>query len=414
MTHEKGSLVASAQFYPSATRNGARPEKAASAAPPRRHVVIAGTGRAGTSFLVRFLSECGVPAGDLDQLQYFDDARAGLEQHLSNDTEAYLVKDPWFHEYMESLDLAAIDLEAVIIPVRDPRLSALSRVRQERAHSFKHDDLQANRSTYGFVPGGVLYSLSVDDQERVLAVGQARLLAWCLERSIPTCLLHFPRLVNDCEYTVDTLWWLLGQFCDRDHAVAAFNRLAEPEDRLASASKSIGDTSNADMRVEIESLLDALRHVKGERDASAAQCEAYLLSSRRAEQDLAEASAANTALSDEIAALRRRVHELDGEAGGVRAELEVVRIRLALEQEQLATLHADLERTETAVMSARSEVTAADSALNRAEIANGALEDRSTALMNELDAIRRCRSYRFGRALTMPLRLLRDACSRRA
>ena len=255
----------------------------------------------------------------------------------------------------------------------------------------------------------MLYSLSIEDQERVLAVGQARLLAWCLERSIPTCLLHFPRLVTDGEYVVETLWWLLSRFCERGQALKVFDRLSEPEDWLSSASSSIRADAIADMHVEIEALRIALRDVKRERDVFATQCESYLQSSTAATNDLVEARAAHAILVDEIAGLRCRVRDLQDEGLVVQNDLGAAQTDLARGREQLITVQCDLERTDAAFARARSDLMAATSALSQAEIAMSALEERSTALMNELRAIRRSGSYRLGRMATFPFRLLREA-----
>jgi hypothetical protein len=50
----------------------------------RRHVIIAGTGRAGTSFLMELLHELGIDIGR-DRLIYHAEARAGLEYDVGRD-----------------------------------------------------------------------------------------------------------------------------------------------------------------------------------------------------------------------------------------------------------------------------------------------------------------------------------------
>ena len=69
--------------------------------PRRRHAVIAGTGRAGTSFLVRFLKACGLDTG-ATEMPFDARARAGLERNLLDEGAAYVVKDPWLFVVLRS------------------------------------------------------------------------------------------------------------------------------------------------------------------------------------------------------------------------------------------------------------------------------------------------------------------------
>jgi hypothetical protein len=72
---------------------------------PERHLVIAGTGRAGTSFLVRYLTELGLDttlARNGDRAGWDSEANAGLESLLvSGNDLPYVVKSPWIGEYVE-------------------------------------------------------------------------------------------------------------------------------------------------------------------------------------------------------------------------------------------------------------------------------------------------------------------------
>jgi hypothetical protein len=74
---------------------------------PERHLVIAGTGRAGTSFLVRYLTELGLDTTLTrkgDAAGWDADANAGLENLLvSGNNLPYVVKSPWIGEYIEQI-----------------------------------------------------------------------------------------------------------------------------------------------------------------------------------------------------------------------------------------------------------------------------------------------------------------------
>lgn len=202
-----------------------------SAAPvQRRHAVIAGTGRAGTSFLVRLLDACGLETG-LDASVWFSRARAGYEHALdSHEPLPYVVKDPRLFSYCEGINLDSITIDALILPIRDLMLAARSRVHQERLAVLDgplggRDGLQLAGTT----PGGVLYSLDVVDQARILAVGFHKLLHWAAANQLPLYLLEFPRLVEDPHYTLGVLWPWLGAHCTIETARRAFAEVADPD-----------------------------------------------------------------------------------------------------------------------------------------------------------------------------------------
>jgi hypothetical protein len=91
---------------------------------PERHLVIAGTGRAGTSFLVRYLTELGLDTTLTrkgDAAAWDGPANAGFEDLLiAGRTLPYVVKSPWIGEYIEQiLKEERFKIDAFIVPVRD-------------------------------------------------------------------------------------------------------------------------------------------------------------------------------------------------------------------------------------------------------------------------------------------------------
>jgi hypothetical protein len=195
----------------------------------RRHTVIAGTGRSGTSFLVRFFDACGLDCG-LEHTGWSERARAGLEHALdSREPLPYVVKDPWLFAYCESVDLAPLTIDALIVPIRDLMAAAQSRIHQERLTLVESP--LAGRGPLdvaAFTPGGVVHSLSVVDQARILAVGFHRLMRWATVNELPVYTLDFPRLVDDSQYTLERLWPWLGEHCAIERAREAFAKVAEP------------------------------------------------------------------------------------------------------------------------------------------------------------------------------------------
>src|SRR6516225_7327711 len=79
---------------------------------PRHHLVIAGTGRAGTTFLVEFLGACGLDVGASHH--WLERQRAGMEHYLLAPDCPYVAKDPWLFAYCEALDLAEVKIDALI------------------------------------------------------------------------------------------------------------------------------------------------------------------------------------------------------------------------------------------------------------------------------------------------------------
>lgn len=194
-----------------------------------RHAVIAGTGRAGTSFLVRFLDACGLQTG-VSAGEWFGRARSGIEHRLTASASLpYVVKDPWLFGYCDHVDLDAVGIDALLLPMRDLMDAAESRVHQERLGRIDVDARSAGPTIQvaGSAPGGVLYSLDVVDQARILAVGFHKLLVWAVRNELPVFLLSFPRMIEDGEYLIDRLQPWLGEHCHLDAARAAFEKTAD-------------------------------------------------------------------------------------------------------------------------------------------------------------------------------------------
>lgn len=307
----------------------------------RSHAVIAGTGRAGTTFLIKYLDACGVPCGNLDELPEFDEARAGKETSLLNPEAPYLVKDPWLDEYTDQIDLTQISIDALLIPIRNLRKSAMSRTRQERSALLRSGQSGRNRDSFGTVPGGIRYSLSVVDQERILAVSQANLIEWALTNRIPLYLLQFPLMVEDEDYLPNALQPWLGQFCEQAQAREAYRRLSDPSTWYTSEVE-IGEYSD-------ESLFALIADLRSE-----------------------------------IEALNLVLDEQRRELKGLRDQRSTDTSTIDLLQSQLEQTKAQLEQTTHSI-----------------ELIRGTNE----SLEHEVSALRNSRSFRLGRALSSPLRI---------
>lgn len=103
---------------------------------PKSHIVIAGTGRAGTTFLIQLFTELGLETG-FTQEDYKTKinrvSHGGLEFSLEDaDFEKLprLIKSPYFYKFADKiLNNPAIPIEHILIPLRMLDDAAKSRVR---------------------------------------------------------------------------------------------------------------------------------------------------------------------------------------------------------------------------------------------------------------------------------------------
>jgi hypothetical protein len=98
----------------------------------RHHLIIAGTGRAGTSLLVKILNACGLETELNRGNGYFwdDRANAGIETlPLAGQEHPYVIKSPWTYQFLdELLSRKDVRIDGLIVPVRDLREAAASRI----------------------------------------------------------------------------------------------------------------------------------------------------------------------------------------------------------------------------------------------------------------------------------------------
>ncbi len=155
----------------------------------RRHCIISGTGRTGTTFLVRLLTRLGFDTGfSIDNMVIDEIACAGLELDLRKEDAPYIVKSPWICTYIHELRDDII-IDAAIIPLRSLLHAAESRRRVQCAHH-----------TLTEVPGGLWRVQDPADQEAELASQFFNLIYHLTLRDTKITFLHFPRLVRDSTY----------------------------------------------------------------------------------------------------------------------------------------------------------------------------------------------------------------------
>lgn len=164
-------------------------------AKPKHHVLITGTGRAGTSFLVHLLARLGLDTGfDADRLELDPVAHAGLEIDPRWPHAPYIVKSPWICDTIEELIADdGIHIDHVFIPVRDFEAAAASRARVQKERTGAEDgDVE--------VAGGLWSTSRAADQVQILRQRFTHLVEQLVRADIETTFLWYPRLTQDPAY----------------------------------------------------------------------------------------------------------------------------------------------------------------------------------------------------------------------
>ena len=184
-------------------------------------MVISGTGRAGTTFLVQLLTNLGLDTGfQADEIGVSPLARAGLELDLRAPTAPYIVKSPNICDWAEEALASSVRIEHAIIPVRQFEAAAASRAHVQETTTGSRDGKT--------VWGGLWATDKADDQLRVLREKFTRLIEVLVRHDIPITFLFYPRLVRDADYLYSKLQFLMGTI-DQKTFRAAFDALVRPD-----------------------------------------------------------------------------------------------------------------------------------------------------------------------------------------
>lgn len=238
------------------------------------HLLIAGTGRAGTSFLVRFFHALGLDTHigrKGDKASWFEGASAGFEDVLVegvNVPAPYVVKSPSITEFIAPL-LARDDItiDGVIIPIRNLMDAATSRCVQEISAMHTKSPWMARQprtwTTWGHVPGGVLVSTDPHNQAQILAVGFFNLIEQLVAAEIPMHFLSFPRIIDDANYIVDKLAQFIPAGITTDQAIAAHASVADrTKVRIGARKQEEPDAEKEALRAELERVRQSERECR--------------------------------------------------------------------------------------------------------------------------------------------------------
>ncbi len=187
----------------------------------KHHIIISGTGRAGTTFLVQLGTALGLDTGFTDTSSaLYANCSAGMELDIREPDAPYIIKSPWLCDYLdEALEAGDITIDHAIIPVRDLYSAAESRRDVTR---------RTDTAVFPMAPGGLWHTDTPENQESVLANQLYKLIFTLAKRDIPLTLLHFPRFVNDPEYLYRKLSFM-WEGIPYEAFLKVFKQVAQPE-----------------------------------------------------------------------------------------------------------------------------------------------------------------------------------------
>lgn len=176
-------------------------------------ILITGTGRCGTTFLVRLFSYLEFDTG-FDETN-FDDfidemANAGLEAH-HNDNH-YIIKNPVYLEIMEDI-VKSVTIKNVILPIRNFEDSVKSRIKngKNKGGLWQANDEKEQIDFYNKLMANYIYTMTKYD--------------------ISTTFIDFDRMVTDKSYLYQKIKGILSE------KNILFETFSEMYDRASSVSK---------------------------------------------------------------------------------------------------------------------------------------------------------------------------------
>ncbi len=191
-------------------------------------ILITGPGRSGTSFIMQLLTRLGFDTGfKPGHENYHESLRAGCEWTIDVDLERdsaehiaeqmrsgpRVLKSPeWGMILKGLLTLGLIEVDHVVIPVRDIDIAAKSRI---------------DAGLHWWIDKTLTGDELVNDQAAIMALALGRAIEACLLFSVPCTVMLFPQLVMNEAYCYGKLS-ALGRI-DRGEHTRVFTELANPE-----------------------------------------------------------------------------------------------------------------------------------------------------------------------------------------
>jgi hypothetical protein len=201
------------------------------------HILIGGTGRAGTTLLVQWFTVMGFDTGFTveEALARIDPiSHAGLEHSLSRTLEVgaplpYVAKSPWFGANLAGyLDSGQLRCKAAIVPLRS--LSDAAESRRNVSRLAEDAGLDPNKHPGGVLGGSLGGAGAVRKQEQRLARRFYQLIHTLVTREVDLYFLSFPEFARGLQDPYARLQPLLEVHgVGSEEAAAALKRVVRPE-----------------------------------------------------------------------------------------------------------------------------------------------------------------------------------------
>lgn len=326
-------------------------------------VAIVGPGRSGTSLLVKLFQGWGF---SVPESMWFEAANAGGESKLDPDSLWEINKDPWAYQYLQDIDLSKFD--HVIIPLRDMREAASSRVAQELFSRLDKFDENAWKTRHvGAAPGGIIYDISTSAMSEVLSAGLWQLCLELARQGVGPILLHFPRFAEDFTYVRSQLGQIYKDRISEEGAKEVWEEICS-KDKI----RVLGENSKlSDRELELETLVNILKGELKKGDSLGERQDAF-------------------ALIEQLSSERRRWHAIRSEH-----EAQLISQVNGVErlQSQLASAIEENERRAKAQIEQEKDTAA------RLMQANVVTQRENEALSRELLEIKNSRTWRWSAPL---------------
>jgi len=228
-------------------------------------IAIAGPGRSGTTLLVQIFKEVGftTPPGEINE-----DACAGLESKIGENSPYEVDKDPWCYEYINSLTQDQLkQYSAFIIPIRNLNEAALSRSVQERfARAVLHENDHWKWNSSAQFAGGAIYDTSMLGISQVLSKGLWSLIEALARAGIQPRIILFPRFAEEFCYLWDQIGDIVSKHSTREKCQEVHRSLYNKMSIRAGGSnkKHIDIIDPQELMVLTEMLQNKVRQLQSE------------------------------------------------------------------------------------------------------------------------------------------------------
>jgi hypothetical protein len=158
-------------------------------------ILITGTGRSGTTFLIKLFSFLNFNTGFnrdnyKDSIHY--NCNSGMERHYHENY--YILKNPIFMSSIKDiLENDAIKIKTVIIPIRDFKISALSRL------------------NHNFNPGGLWNAVDELSQIQYYKDILSNYIYFMTKYDINTIFIDFDKMISDKKYLFNKIKIILDE-----------------------------------------------------------------------------------------------------------------------------------------------------------------------------------------------------------